>query len=98
MPVSLTCLTNQGGEPLEKGRSDFCAVSSSTKTIKSGTPYLPPLHSTKVLDQLRERIRYRHYSIRIEEAYVYWVSGFIRVHRLRHPLSMGGPEVEEFLS
>ena len=66
--------------------------------MKSGTPSLPPLQSTKVLDQLRERIRYFHYSIRTEKIYVYWVRLFIRFHRLRHPLSMGKPEVEEFLS
>lgn len=66
--------------------------------MKSGTSPLPPLQSTKVLDQLRERIRYFHYSIRTEEVYVYWVRLFIRFHRLRHPASMGGPEVEAFLS
>jgi hypothetical protein len=47
---------------------------------------------------LRERIRYLHYSIRIEKAYVYWAHSFIRWHALRHPREMGGPEVEAFLS
>lgn len=60
--------------------------------MKSGTSPLPPLQSTKVLDQLCERIRYLHYSIRTEEVYVYWVRLFIRFHRLRHPALMGGPE------
>ena len=41
--------------------------------MKSSTAPLPPLQSVKVLDQLRERIRYLHYSIRTEDAYVYWV-------------------------
>lgn len=58
---------------------------------------LPPLHSGKLLDQLRERIRYLHYSLRTEEAYVYWVRGFIRFHRMRHPAEMGANEVEQFL-
>lgn len=57
--------------------------------MKSGTSPLPPLQSTKVLDPLRERIRYFHYSIRTEEVYVYWVRLFIRFHRLRHPVSTG---------
>ncbi len=35
------------------------------------TAALPPLRSTKLLDQLRERIRYLHYSRRTEEAYVF---------------------------
>lgn len=58
---------------------------------------MPPLKSVKVLDQLRERIRYLHYSIRTEEAYVHWVRAFIRFHSLRHRASMGGAEVEGFL-
>ena len=66
--------------------------------MKSSTELLPPLKSAKVLDQLRERIRYLHYSIRTEEAYVYWVRTFIRFHGLRHPATLGGAEVEAFLS
>jgi len=61
---------------------------------KSSSTPLPPV---KVLDQLRERICYLHYSIRTEEAYVHWVRTFIRFHGLRHPVSMGGAEVEAFL-
>jgi integron integrase len=62
----------------------------------TGTP--PPLRSTRLLDQLRERLRYVHYSLSTERSYVYWVRGFIRFHGLRHPREMGGPEVESFLS
>jgi integron integrase len=66
--------------------------------MKSSTHPLPPLKAVKLLDQLRERIRYLHYSIRTEEVYVYWVRTFIRFHRLRHPASMGQAEIEAFLS
>jgi hypothetical protein len=52
----------------------------------------------RLLDQLRERIRYFHYSIRTEKAYVYRARFFIRRHGLRHPREMAGPEVEAFLS
>ena len=58
---------------------------------------LPPLRSTRLLDQLRERIRLLHYSRRAEEAYVYWCRAFIRFHGLRHPVQMGAAEVEAFL-
>ena len=51
-----------------------------------------------MLDQVRERIRYLHYSIRTEDAYVHWVRAFILFHGRRHPVEMGGPEVEAFLS
>ena len=59
---------------------------------------LPPMQSTRLLDQVRERIRYLHYSIRTEEAYVYWIRAFVRFHGLRHPVEMGASEVEAFLS
>ena len=58
---------------------------------------MPPLRSTRLLDQLRERIRYLHYSINTENAYVNWVRMFIRWHKLRHPEEMGKAEVEAFL-
>ncbi len=66
--------------------------------MKSGAAPLPSLKAVKVLDQLRERIRYLHYSLRTEEAYVYWVRNFIRFHKLRHPAQMGSPEIEALLS
>lgn len=52
----------------------------------------------RLLDQVRERIRYRHYSIRTERAYVGWIRRFILFHGKRHPVSMGATEVEAFLS
>ena len=60
-------------------------------------PRLPALRSTRVLDQLRERIRLLHYSRRTEEAYVHWCRAFIRFHGIRHPMELGGPEVEALL-
>jgi integrase len=39
-----------------------------------------------------------HYSLRTEQAYVHWVSAIIRFHGLRHPATLGGSEVEAFLS
>jgi integron integrase len=59
---------------------------------------LPPLQSSRLIDQLRERVRYMHYSIRTEQAYVHWARAFLRFHQMRHPSEMGGPEVESFLS
>ncbi len=47
---------------------------------------------------LRERIRYLHYSLPTEQAYVHWVRAFIRFHGVRHPATLGSSEVEAFLS
>lgn len=52
----------------------------------------------RLLDALRDRVRYMHYSLRTEEAYVYWVRAFIRFHQMRHPRHMGAAEVEAFLT
>lgn len=52
----------------------------------------------KLLDQVRERIRVKHYSLRTEDAYLHWIRRFIFFHGKRHPREMGGPEVEAFLS
>ena len=59
---------------------------------------LPPLRSPRLLDQVRERARGLHYSLRTEEAYVYWCRAFVRHHGLRHPAEMGGAEVQAFLT
>jgi integron integrase len=53
---------------------------------------------TKLLDQVREKIRLRHYSIRTEASYVRWIRRFILFHGKRHPKEMGTAEVEAFLS
>ena len=67
--------------------------------MKPGTPVL---RSTRLLDQVRERIRYLHYSLSTEKAYLHWVRFFIRWHGriggMRHPREMGAPEVEAFLT
>jgi len=52
----------------------------------------------RLLDRVRSRLRALHYSKRTEEAYVGWLVRFIRFHGMRHPSTLGGPEVEKFLS
>lgn len=52
----------------------------------------------KLLDQVREKLRVRHYSIRTEQAYVDWIKRFVLFHRKRHPETMGNREVSEFIS
>ena len=61
-------------------------------------PPLPPLQSARLLDQVRERVRYLHYSLRTEQAYVHWVQAFVRHQGMRHPNEMGHAEVQAFLS
>ena len=62
----------------------------------------PPLQSTRILDQIldqiRERIRYLHFSKSTKKAYLYWIRFFIRWSGMRHPRGMGVAEVESFLT
>jgi integron integrase len=51
-----------------------------------------------LLDAVRERIRYRHYSYRTEEAYVGRVRRFVAFHGRRHPREMGAAQIEAFLN
>jgi integron integrase len=52
----------------------------------------------KLLDQLRDVIRLKHYAYRTEETYVQWVRRFILFHEKRHPREMGRAEIEAFLT
>lgn len=52
----------------------------------------------RLLDQVRARLRVKHYSVRTEQAYVGWIRRFILTNGKRHPREMGGPEVETFLT
>ena len=57
-------------------------------------PSSPP----KLLEQVRARLRVKHYSIRTERSYVDWIKRFIWFHGKRHPKDMGAPELEAYLS
>ena len=65
-------------------------------------PRNPPLQSLRLLDQVRERIRYLHYSLSTEKTYLYWTRFFIRWHgrngTMTHPRDMGAKQVEAFLT
>lgn len=65
-------------------------------------PVAYPPRSPRLLDQVSEVMRYRHYSLRTEEAYRYWVRFFVRWSgrggQMRHPRDMGAAEVQQFLS
>ncbi len=65
-------------------------------TVQPGS--LQPAKPPKLLDQVKRCIRDKHYSLRTEEAYVYWIRWYIRFHGLRHPMDMGAVEVKAFLS
>ncbi len=54
--------------------------------------------SVRLMDQVREVLRYHHYALRTEDSYIKWILSFIRFHNKRHPKELGKYEIEAFLS
>ena len=85
-----------------KNLSDLCkaqsagGINSNYKgTLKiSGNKTNKP----KLLEQLRNELRIRHYSKRTEEAYTTWIKKFVRFNNDRHPAEMGEKEIPDFLT
>lgn len=59
---------------------------------------LPMEDKPKLLDQMRDILRRRHYSIRTEQTYVDWVRRFILFHHKRHPRDLAESEITAFLT
>lgn len=64
----------------------------------SATPLKARPVGPKLLDQVRDKIRLKHYSIRTEQAYTDWIKRVVLFHNKRHPNAMGAGEVEQFLT
>jgi integron integrase len=58
----------------------------------------PERRKPKLLDQVRQLMRLRHYSLRTEEAYVGWIRRYILFHGKRYPNELDEKDVSEFLS
>lgn len=67
-----------------------------TPAENGSPPVSPP--KPKLLDQVRQAIRTRHYSDKTEKAYVHWIKRYIFFHDKRHPAEMAEPEIGRFLS
>jgi hypothetical protein len=59
---------------------------------------LPRPRPPRLLDQVRQVLRVRHYALTTEGCYVEWITRFILFHGKRHPRDMGAAEVEQFLT
>ena len=58
-------------------------------SLASGNP-------PRLLDQVREVIRMRHYSIRTEDTYLEWIRRYIRFHGRRHPRDLDSTHIAAF--
>jgi integron integrase len=67
-------------------------------TLASVRSAVPASKPKKLLDQTRDVLRLKHYSLRTERSYCDWIERFIRFHQLRHPKEMGVTEITQFLT
>src|SRR5215831_812798 len=61
-------------------------------------PANPGSKPKKLLEQTRDVLRLKHYSLRTERSYCDWIKRFIHFHQLRHPKEMGAAEISRFLT
>lgn len=59
---------------------------------------IPPPQGKKLLEQVSDAIRTKHYSQRTEKTYIDWIRRFILHHGKKHPREMGVPEVQDFIT
>lgn len=75
-------------------KQPFQAKHRGAQAVTSAAPGQEP----KLLDQVSQVLRTKHYSIRTEKAYIDWIYRFIIFHNKRHPREMGAPEISQFLT
>jgi len=84
---------------MQLAQSSCCGELRLVSSLSRPPPFEPSVaRPPKLLDQVRQAIRLRHYSPRTEESYVWWIRGFILFHGKRHPRDLTEVEVSAFLS
>jgi integron integrase len=74
------------------------AVIDGGWNVAAGVQSISTAPKPKLIDQVRQAIRTRHYSYRTEKAYVHWIKRYIFFHDRRHPVDMAEPEIGRFLT
>ena len=52
----------------------------------------------KLLDMVRDKVRFKHYSMSTEKTYVHWIKHYIFYHDKKHPKEMSKVEIEMYLT
>src|SRR5206468_9488655 len=68
------------------------------RNMPPSLPAAAPHNKPKLLDQVRDVIRRKHFSIRTEQSYVDWIKRYILFHGKRHPNEMAETEITAFLT
>jgi len=78
--------------------SEVARTQGNSSRICSLPDCAPMPGKPRLLDQVRDKIRAKHYSIRTEETYIQWIKRYIFFHNKRHPIEMGAEEIAQYLS
>ena len=94
--------SGRSGEASEGGEGSGAGSEAGSDAVQRRRPAHelarePGQQPSMLLAGLRERLRYMHYSLRTEEAYVYWVRDFVRWSAGHHPRDVGQQGVEAYL-
>jgi integron integrase len=82
----------------EKVAPAILNVQNSQPKMNSNGPTAPIVpQPKKLMDQVREALRTKHYAYRTEQTYVDWIKRYIIFHKKRHPKDMGVNEIREFI-
>jgi hypothetical protein len=66
----------------------FSVGNTAIVFMPTGVTTLQKTNKPKLLDQVRDVTRRKHYSLRTEQAYIDWIKRFIIYHDKRHPSEM----------
>ena len=67
--------------------------------MENDKPKFHPNPNLKLMDQVREVLRYHHYAYRTEQTYCQWILRYIRYFGGKtHPRLLGAKDIEAFLS
>lgn len=92
--MALRWTAQQHGRANRAMRGAMSYQSENAALTRRGTDAKEP----RLLDEVRRRLRLKHYSLRTEQVYLGWIRRYILFNNKRHPRQMGGVEVERFLS
>ena len=75
-------------------------MKSQTKPVRPIAPPqdTSPTHGKKLMDQVSDALRTKHYSYRTEQTYKDWIKRYILFHGKRHPKDMGEAEIRLFIA
>jgi integron integrase len=76
----------------------LCWISTQIDGLTQRSSMSSSPQPPRLLDQVRESIRLKHFSLSTEKSYVYYIRDFILFHDKRHPKDMGGSEIRAYLS